>query len=181
MKIYKAMMASSILVLLGACVSVPNAPSVMALPGSGRNFNDFRVDDAQCRQFAYEQVGGLADDPGVRDAVIGTAIGALAGAAIGGRQGAGVGAGVGLLFGSAVGADKVQSYNYGSQRQYDNAYIQCMYTRGHKVPVPASFIQNRRPAPVGSGVDANYPPPPPSYAPPTSPPPDYYPPPPLVR
>ena len=175
MKIFKATIASSVLVLLGACASVPTAPSVMALPGSGRDFNDFRADDAQCRQFAYQQVGGLADDPGVRDAVIGTAIGALAGAAIGGHQGAGVGAGIGLLFGSAAGADAAQRSNYGSQRQYDNAYIQCMYARGHKVPVPASYTQSRGPAPAASGGGANYPPPPP-YAPPNSAPQDYYPP-----
>ena len=166
MKIYKAIFISTILVLLGACASVPTAPSVMALPGSGRDLNDFRADDAQCRQFAYQQVGGLAEDPGVRDAVIGTAIGALAGAVIGGHQGAGVGAGIGLLFGSAAGADAAQNYNYGSQRQYDNAYIQCMYARGHKVPVPASFTQNRGPVPAGPRAGAYYPPPPPDYYPP---------------
>lgn len=176
MKSLVSVIASSVLVLLGGCASVPTAPSVMALPGTGRSFSDFRADDAQCRQYAYQQVGGPpAEDPGVRSAVVGTAVGALAGAAVGGQQGAGVGAGVGLLFGSAVGAENAQSYNYGSQRQYDNAYVQCMYARGHKVPVPASLARSRMQVPAEPGGGVNYPPPPP-YPPPRLPPPDYVPP-----
>lgn len=32
----------------------------MALPGTGRTFDQFRADDASCRQFAYSQVGGVS-------------------------------------------------------------------------------------------------------------------------
>ena len=35
-----------VLLVLAGCASVPSAPSVMALPGTGRNFDDFRYDDA---------------------------------------------------------------------------------------------------------------------------------------
>ncbi len=171
MKTLSAVIATSALVLLSGCASIPTAPSMMALPGTGRDFSDFRRDDAQCRQYASQEVGGFANEPGVRSAVVGTAVGAAAGAAIGGHQGAGVGAGAGLLFGSAVGADATRSHNYGSQRQYDNAYIQCMYARGHKVPVPADLARSlARPAVA-----------PPPFAPPASPPPDYFPPPPPSR
>ena len=72
-----------------------------------------------------------------------------------------MGAGVGLLFGSAAGADAAQSYNYGSQRQYDNAYVQCMYAQGHRVPVAGNLTQE---APLRSG-DAGIPPPPPGRPP----------------
>ena len=58
----------------------------MALPGSGRSFEEFRYDDYYCRQFAYEQIGGM--DPnqasissGAGSAAIGAALGAAAGAA----------------------------------------------------------------------------------------------------
>ena len=35
------------LLALGACVTVPpSGPSMTVLPGSGKNFNQFRVDDA---------------------------------------------------------------------------------------------------------------------------------------
>lgn len=181
MKIFFTMIASSVLVLLGACASVPTAPSLMALPGTGKDYNDFRRDELQCRQYASQQVGGLVDDPGVRSAVVGTAVGAVAGAAIGGRQGAGVGAGAGLLFGSVVGAEANRNSGYGSQRQYDQTYIQCMYAKGHRVPVSAEFARSLTRSPVEPVPNGNYPPPPPPYAPPSSPPPDYVPPPPPSR
>ncbi len=37
------------LLLLSACASVPNGPSTMALPGTGKNFDQFRYDDSSCR------------------------------------------------------------------------------------------------------------------------------------
>jgi len=175
MKTLTVLIASSALALLGGCAGVPTGPSVLVLPGTNRSFSDFRADEAQCRQYAMQQIGGPADDPAVRGAVTGTVVGAVAGAAIGGRQGAAVGAGTGLLLGSAVGAESAQNRSYGSQRQYDNAYIQCMYGRGHRVPVPASLARSRMQAPVEPAPNGDYPPPPP-HAPPASPPPDYVPP-----
>src|SRR6266568_6172666 len=80
-----------------------------------------------------------------------------AGAAIGGRSGAAVGAGGGLLVGSAAGADAADRSAYGVQRRYDYAFIQCMYAKGHKVPV--------------SGRLTSAPPAGPAYAPPPPPPP----------
>lgn len=154
------------LLVLAGCASVPTAPSVMALPGSSKNFDQFRFDDGQCRQYAAQQIGASPNDPAVRSAVVGTAVGALAGAAIGGSQGAGVGAGTGLVFGSAVGAGNAQSASYGSQRQYDSAYIQCMYARGHRVPVPAAQARQYQEPPAGAYIP---PPPPPGYISPAPP------------
>ena len=126
------------LALLGGCASVPTGPSVMALPGTGKNFEEFRRDDADCRNYAQSQVGGTADqsatNAGVRSAAVGTVVGAVAGAAIGGRDAAGVGAGTGLVVGSVAGTGAAQSSAYGTQRHYDNAYIQCMYAKGNQVP-----------------------------------------------
>ena len=73
------------LVLLAGCVSAPTGPSVMALPGTGKNFDQFRYDDAECRQYALSQSGGAtanqaAVDAGVRSAAVGTVVGAVAGA-----------------------------------------------------------------------------------------------------
>ena len=155
--------------VLGGCASVPSGPSMLALPGSGRTFNEFRVSDGQCRQYALQLVTGNANDATVRNAVVGTAVGALAGAAIGGHQGAGVGAGAGLIVGTATGAESDRSYGYGAQRRYDDAYIQCMYASGHKVPVPASMARSMTQAPVEPASNSSIPPPPP-YAPPPPPP-----------
>jgi hypothetical protein len=164
------------LLMVGACTTVPTGPSVMVMPGSGKSFDQFRADDADCRQFALSQVGGAtanqnAIDSGVKSAVVGTAIGAAAGAAMGGHQGAGVGAGMGLLVGSVAGAGAGQASAYGSQRRYDNAYIQCMYAKGERVPVSGQLAS--QPARTG-----NSPPPPANTVAPPPPPPGYPPPPP---
>ena len=182
MKAIHAVSISSVL-LLGACTTMPTGPSVMALPGSGKNFDQFRADDAECRSFAQSQVGGTtaeqaAVDSGVKSAAVGAAVGALARAAIGGQRGAGVGAGTGLIMGGLAGTGTAQSSAYGVQRRYDNAYVQCMYAKGQRVPVSGQFEagQGRSryspPRPVPNVVP---PPPPPGYPPP--PPPGYTPPP----
>ena len=172
------------LLALGACVTVPpSGPSMMVLPGSGKNFDQFRMNDAQCRNYASSQVGGTtaaqsAEDSGARSAALGTAIGAVAGAAIGGREGAAVGAGTGLIVGSVAGTNAGAQSARGLQQRYDYSYVQCMYANGHKVPVSGRFVdsapQDRR----------NYPPPAPGTPSPPRPPAVYsprYPPPPPGR
>ena len=150
------------LLMLGACVSVPSGPSVMSLPGSGRSFDQFRADDAECRQFASAQVGGTtpnqaASDSGVQSALVGAAVGAVAGAAIGGSsRGAAVGAGSGLLVGSLAGTGAAGASAHSAQRRYDIAYTQCMYAKGHKVPVFGGFTSSQQRPPA-----AYTPPPPP--------------------
>lgn len=131
------------LVLCG-CATVPTGPSVLVLPGAGKRFDEFRVDDAECRQYAYSQVNGVTPDKagttaGVGSAVVGTAAGAAAGALIDGRSGAAVGAGTGLLLGGLAGTGLAQESAYVSQQRYDNSYVQCMYSRGNRVPVSGSF------------------------------------------
>lgn len=161
------------LLAIAGCTTMPTGPTVMALPGTGKSFDQFRYDDAQCRDYALAQIGGAsaqqsADNAAVRSAVVGTAIGAAAGAAMGGHEGAGVGAGTGLIFGSAAGSGAAQQSGRGTQRQYDNAYIQCMYAKGEKVPVPASMMRSMSPEPAS----APPPQPPRRYTAPPPPPPD---------
>lgn len=158
-------------VSLPACATFPAGPSVMVLPGTNKSFDQFRQDDYFCRQFAYEQVGGVtgkqaAQESAVKSAVVGTALGAVAGAAIGsasGHMGAGmaVGAGSGLIVGSTSGGGYAEGSYYENQRLYDHAYVQCMYAKGNRVPVNGRFISGpsstRRQAPP-----ASYPPPPPN-------------------
>ena len=174
------------LLLVGGCVSLPSGPSVMVLPGSSKSFDQFRADDMDCRQFANSQVGGTtpneaAANSAISSAVVGTAIGAVAGAALGGRNGAAVGAGTGLLVGGTVGAGAANGSQYALQRRYDNGYQQCMYARGHKVPMagrmertPTRPVSNYNlpppPPPGASAPQAADIPPPPAGAPPPPPP-----------
>jgi outer membrane protein OmpA-like peptidoglycan-associated protein len=165
-----------LLLVVSGCATIPTGPSVMVMPSSGKSFEQFQADDAICRQFAYEQVGGLtgqeaAQRSAVSSAVIGTALGAAAGAAIGsvsGSVGAGaaIGAGSGLLLGSAAGTGYASSSYYEAQRRYDSAYMQCMYGKGNQVPGGAT--PTRRVRRMGP------PPPPPDLRTATR---DYYPPP----
>jgi outer membrane lipoprotein SlyB len=159
-------------VLVAACTTLPEGPNVTALPGTGKSFDQFRADDADCRQFAMEQIGGkspnqVASDRGVESAVVGTVVGAAAGAALGGGRGAGIGAGTGLLVGSAAGAGAAESSGYGMQRRYDNAYVQCMYAKGERVPVAGRM----RDQGTASRAASLPPPPPPGMPPPPPPPP----------
>lgn len=173
---------------LAACATPPVGPSMLVLPGTGRSFDQFRADDNECRRYAEYQIGGqstqgIAEESGVRSAAVGTAVGAVAGAAIGGSRGAAVGAGSGLLFGSAAGAGAGQQSAYGAQRRYDNAYVQCMYAKGHRVPVSGQLSGTGRtaysesppppPSSLSSQPSSSYnrpaPPPPPGNPPPPPP------------
>ena len=133
--------------LLAACATTPTGPSVMALPGTGKGFDQFRLDEMDCRQYSMAQVGGqdanqAAIDSGVKSGALGTVLGAAAGAAIGGdSRGAAVGAGVGLLGGSMAGAEAGRSSGSELQRRYDMAFIQCMYAKGHRVPVQGQLSE----------------------------------------
>jgi hypothetical protein len=149
---------------LGACATIPNGPSVMALPGSGKNFDQFRLDEMDCRQYSSAQIGGAtanqaAIDSGVKSGVVGSVLGAAAGAAIGGdSRGAAVGAGVGLLGGSMAGSEAGRSTGSELQRRYDIAFVQCMYAKGHRVPVQGQMSE--RSAPAATTITPPPPPPP---------------------
>jgi hypothetical protein len=167
-------------VLLGACTTLPpSGPSVMVLPGTGKTFDQFRYDDNECRQFAAQQTGITPDnaavDSGARSAVIGTLLGAAAGAAINGSRGAAVGAGTGLLLGGSAGAGAASSSAYGVQRRYDVGYTQCMYAKGHRVPVSGRLMTEGSAGggyapPPGGEYRGSTPPPPPQGSQPPPPP-----------
>jgi outer membrane lipoprotein SlyB len=151
------------LLLLAACASVPSGPGVMVLPGSTKTFDQFRGDDYECRQYAHSQVGGNTPDQagvdaGVRSAAIGAAVGTIAGAAIGGNSSAAAtGAGLGLTAGALAGTGTAHATSLTLQQRYDIGYQQCMYAKGHKIPMAASRAERYR-APRRAGA---YPPPPP--------------------
>ncbi|MEN3363303.1 MAG: hypothetical protein V7606_577 [Burkholderiales bacterium] len=144
--------------LLAGCMSMPSGPSVLVLPGTGKNFDQFRGDDMVCRQFAQEQLEGsspnrVAAASGIASATVGTILGAAAGAAIDGSHGAAVGAGSGLALGGLIGTGTGDSSARSVQQRYDFGYQQCMYAKSHRVPVAGRFVTE-------SSLSA-YPPPPP--------------------
>ena len=142
--------------------------SVMVLPGGGRSFDDFRADEASCRATHSNRPEAPRHSSAARPLPPGRPSAPRSvplPAAIGGQQGAAVGAGSGLIVGSAVGIDNAQQAGYGTQRQYDNAYVQCMYAKGHRVPVPAgmasAYVANSPASGTPHPPSGNPPPPPP--------------------
>jgi hypothetical protein len=171
--------ALTTLVVLSACTTYPTGPGVMVLPGSGATFEQFQSDDAQCQGYAQQSSGApaqsAAQKSAVDSAVVGTAVGAAAGALIGSAsgdagEGAAVGAGSGLLLGSAAGSGAYAASGDLLQRRYDSAYVQCMYAKGHQVPVPAGAASTGQAqyAPAHKSANAG------GFPPPNTPPPPGY-------
>jgi OmpA family protein len=149
--------------IYAGCATMPTGPSVMVLPSVGKPFDQFKMEDFTCRQWASQQIGLTPQDTANQNtatgAVVGTAIGAGAGALLGAASGhpgvgAAIGAGSGLLVGTAAGASSGQVSGYEAQRRYDNAYVQCMYSNGNQVP---SVVRSPR------RYYRAVPPPPPGY------------------
>lgn len=158
--------ASSLVLLaaalaLGGCATIPSGPSIMVLPGHGKTFEQFQEDNAYCRQYASEQIGGqsaqqAANETTLKSAGVGALLGGALGAAVGDSRGAGVGAATGALLGATAGSANGYSDAGGAQQRYDNAYAQCMYAKGNQIPVAGQRRHYRR-------RHAYYPPPPPPY------------------
>jgi uncharacterized protein YcfJ len=155
--------ALAMVMALAGCATQPQGPMVQVMPAPNKPFEVFVADQNDCKQYADQQVAGQvqpANNQAVGTAVVGTILGAGLGAAIGGGQGAAIGAASGAVGGTAVGASGSQAQQGGIQRQYDNAYAQCMYAKGNQVP------GTQPPAPSYQPPNAPPPPPPADYIPP---------------
>jgi hypothetical protein len=131
------------LLLLDGCVQPPLGPTVQVLPQQGKPFEVFQQDQGVCTQYASSQVQGQsqqANGNALGGALLGTVLGAGLGAAIGGGRGAAIGAGSGALLGTGVGANSSARAQGGIQYQYNNAYVQCMVSKGNVLPEPRPVI-----------------------------------------
>ncbi len=161
------------LLMLSACANEPIGPTVAVMPAPGKPFDVFQRDQAVCKQFAFNETQGGAQQANNRQvgtALLGTLLGAGLGAAVGGGRGAAIGAGAGAVGGTAVGAGPSSRAQYSLQQRYDLAYSQCMYSHGNQIP---SYSPGGAPPPR---PPVYAPAPPPGYAPypPPPPPPGYY-------
>jgi len=164
-------------VVLSACATIPTGPSVMVWPAPGKPLEVFQSDDAVCRQWAGQRVGAEPSESANKTlasgAAVGTVLGAGLGAAIGaasGQFGAGLGIGAasGALVGTAAGIGASSGAGWEVQRRYDNAYMQCMYTKGNQVPGAVRAYRRYVPPPPPR---SEFTPPPSSPYPPPPPPP----------
>ena len=51
--------AGLVVLFLAGCAVTPAGPTVLVLPGTGKPFDQFQADDAACRSWALQQVGGV--------------------------------------------------------------------------------------------------------------------------
>ena len=169
----KVIFASICVLTITGCITIPNGHNEMALPGTGKSFEQFRYDDDNCQQYSLQRSGVSASDAGndsmAKSAIVGTIIGAALGTAMGGSGGAAIGAGTGSFVGTAQGFNPAAVSSSVAQQRYDNAYTQCIYAKGNRVPVSGNFARESR-AIVASSVNNPpptqsyyYPPPPPGY------------------
>ncbi len=147
---------------LAGCAQQPLGPMVRVMPGQNKPFDVFQRDQYDCKAYANDQVAGASQSANNK-AVGATAVGALLGLGIGAATGGGrsavTGAAIGGTAGAAVGASESDRANYGIQRRYDDAYAECMYSKGNQVP-GYDRGYSRRDGP--DYRDAPPPPPPPS-------------------
>jgi hypothetical protein len=164
------------LVALGSCATIPTGPSVMVWPSPGKPLEVFQSEDAVCRQWASQQAGAQPSDTGYQFLASGAAVGSMLGAGLGGAIGAAsgqfgsglaIGAASGAIFGTAAATGPASGAQWEVQRRYDNAYLQCMYTKGNQVPGVGGTYRRAVPPPPPPGFT-----PPPSSAYPPPPPPD---------
>ena len=128
---------------LSACATIPTGPTVTVWPGPWKPFEVFQSDDAVCRQWASQQVGTQASESANKTLASGAAAGAILGAGLGaafggasghGGAGLGIGAASGAIVGAAAASGPASEAQWEVQRRYDNAYAQCMYSKGNQVP-----------------------------------------------
>jgi hypothetical protein len=142
--------------LMAGCAQTPMGPTVQVMPGPGKTLDTFAYDQATCKQFSQNAVAGQADSAnnrGVGAAALTTVLGAGLGAAVGGGRGAAIGAAGGALGGTGIGASTSSNAQLSIQQQYDNAFSQCMYTKGNAVPgYGPMMMQPAAYAPAGPGM-----------------------------
>ena len=129
--------------VLEGCVQTPLGPTVQVIPAQGKPFEAFAADQSACTQYATAQVQGQAEranQTAVGSAVLGTVLGAGLGAAVGRGYGAGIGAASGAVVGTGVGGGLSGQAPGGIQFQYNNAYVQCMISKGNRLPPPPPVV-----------------------------------------
>jgi len=139
--IKRARLFVGLVLALAGCAETPTHSDIGVTPGPAKSFSAFQSDQAFCMQYAQSTVAGRADKAN-RSTAIGAGGGALGGAAlgaaggaIGGNAGTGaaIGALAGVVLGTAGGAYASHGQQQATQRYFDQAYGQCLYSRGNNV------------------------------------------------
>ncbi|MDR2239949.1 MAG: hypothetical protein LBE33_05845 [Zoogloeaceae bacterium] len=97
---------------------------MIVVPSPNKPLEIFTAEDRECRQFAERAVGDQVGKFSLPPMTIGTSIGGISGG-----RGSATGGGVGVETGVGGGSEEANI-----QRNYDAAYLQCMYAKGNQPP-----------------------------------------------
>jgi hypothetical protein len=114
-----------------ACAALPggNAPTVEVLPGGGKDMVAFNADDIACRSTARTRANENTPLP--------TAMGLGKSEVVASSRGRltlrdNADSTTGSVYGGALAPDAVAPT---AQQRFDTAYLQCMFSKGHKIPM----------------------------------------------
>ena len=168
MKKWLALLLMSVFAITSCIATVtPPGPTIAALPGTGKTYSQFTIDDNYCRQLATGQAGNpseILQSQQVGGTILGVIAGTLFGLGVGGsRPGPemAVGAAAGGITGTVIGTQTGQVASMTAQQRWDSVYLGCMYGFGHKIPGYQEPQQQPAPAPAPQ-IPPPPPPPPPS-------------------
>lgn len=130
--------AIAVALMAGGCASVPaetgNAPSVGVLPGGGKTMAQFNTDDVACRGVAHARANDNTPLPVAMG--LGSVEVASSSSRVTMRDRTVDTESTGSIYGNAPAIDpKMLTV----QQRYDTAYVQCMYSKGHKIPVSGAM------------------------------------------
>jgi len=116
--------------IASACGTIPanGGPSVAVLPGGGKSMPEFNIDDIACRATAKVKASDNSPLP------VGMGLGEpeIVASVRGRLSLRDSNELTGSVFGNAAAAD---AGAVTPQVRYDTAYLQCMYSKGHKIPI----------------------------------------------
>jgi len=124
-------MAVVFVLAVGACAGNAVTPTVAVLPGGGKTMAAFNADDIACRDYAASPSN--SNSVPLASMGIGNIEVASARRGFASITGSAPSTGAGSVYGGATAQDTGEKPT--TQQKYDTAYIRCMFTKGHKVPV----------------------------------------------
>ena len=137
---YKSLYLLLLIVMASSCSILPEGPTVNTLPGSNKSYQTYQLDNQRCQQLAKNAAGPKTaneekQEVASQQVLVGGLLGAFFGALIGAHPSdIAATATHGMLLGSLTGEEVGNVAGHRIQKQYDKAYIRCMYSAGHRIP-----------------------------------------------
>ena len=124
-----AALAPALVCAACSTMSGGSAPTVAVLPGGGKDMAAFNTDDIACRGDAQARASERSPVPAAMG--LGRTEVASSRSRLAIRESTDTT--TGSVYGGAPAADASTAFTL--QQRYDTAYVQCMFSKGHKIPM----------------------------------------------